>query len=105
MPSVVVPMTQQYLAGELSLLLGRLQDAAEDEACARDIARLRRAVETGPLVALPILVLRALALSDVLCRGSLERGEAAAFDRQATICAEIYDFGDCAGLLDAGYST
>jgi hypothetical protein len=97
-------MTQQYLAGELSLLLGRLQDTAGDEACVRDIARLRRAAETGPLVALPTLVLRALALTDVLCQRSLEWGEAAAFNRQATICAEIYDFGDCAGLLDVGYS-
>jgi hypothetical protein len=97
-------MTQQYLAGELSLLLGRLQDAAGDEACARDIARLRRAAETGPLVALPTVVVRALALTDVLCQHSLERGEPAAFDRQATICAQIYDFGDCAGLLDDGYS-
>jgi hypothetical protein len=97
-------MTQQYLAGELSLLLGRLQEVADDEACRSDIARLRRTAEAGPLVALPTVVVRALALTNALCQDSLERGATAAFTRQATICAELYEFGDCAGLLDDGYS-
>jgi hypothetical protein len=101
---VVVPMTQQYLAGELSLLLGRLQETAGDETYVRDIARLRRAAETGPLVALRTVVVRAVALSNALCWDSLQRGETAAFSRQATISAEIYAFGDSAGLLDEGYS-
>ncbi len=97
-------MTQQYLGGELSLLLARLQDATRDQACMRDIAHLRREVEAGPLVALRTAVVRALTLANALCWGSLEHGETAAFTRQATICAEIYDFGDCAGLLEEGYS-
>jgi hypothetical protein len=101
---MVVPMTQQYLAGELSLLLARLQDATKEQARVRDIARLRREAEAGPLVALRTVVVRALALTDALCCDSLERGETAAFARQATICAELYNFGDCAGLLEEGYS-
>jgi hypothetical protein len=101
---MVMPMTQQYLAGELSLLLARLQGATEDHACRRDIARLRREAEAGPLAALRTVVVRALGLTDALCQDSLERGETAAFTRQATICAELYDFGNCAGLLEEGYS-
>jgi hypothetical protein len=102
---VVVPMTQQYLGGELSLLLARLQDATRDQACVRDISHLRREVEARPLVALRTAVVRALALTESLCWDSLQRGETAAFVRQATISAELYDFGDRAGLLDGDYST
>jgi hypothetical protein len=97
-------MTQQYLGGELSLLLARLQDATRDQPYARDIAYLRREAEAGPIAALRAVVVRALALTDALCWDSLQRGETAGFTSQATISAEIYDFGDCAGLLDDGYS-
>jgi len=97
-------MTQQYLFGELSLLLARLQDATNDQASTRDIARLRREAETTPLAALRTVVMRALALSDALCWDSLQRGETTMFSRQATISAELYDFGDCSGLLGEGYS-
>ncbi len=92
-------MTQQYLAGELSLLLARLQAVATDQASARHIACLRREAETGPLTALSSLTARALALTDALCWQSLQRGSTAAFSRQSTICAELWDFGVCAGLL------
>lgn len=39
-------MTQQYLAGEFSLLLAQLQAVATDPSSARTLARLRREVET-----------------------------------------------------------
>jgi hypothetical protein len=92
-------MTQQYLAGELSLLLARLQ-AATNQPSARAVARLRREAETWPLVALASVVVRALALTDTLCWDSLQRGDAAAFTRQAALCAELRDFGICAGWLE-----
>jgi hypothetical protein len=41
-------VTVQYLVGELSVRLERLQ-AAADQAAARDIASLRYQVETGPV--------------------------------------------------------
>jgi hypothetical protein len=93
-------MTQQYLAGELSVLLARLQAAATNQAAVRDVAQLRREVETGPVTALPSVVMRALALTDGLCWDSLERGDPAAFTCQAVICAELRDFGVCARLLE-----
>jgi hypothetical protein len=92
-------MTQQYLAGELSVLLARLQAVTADEVSACEVARLRRAAETGPLCALTGLELRALELADALCWASLARGDPAAFDRQAVVGAELREFGVCAGLL------
>jgi hypothetical protein len=92
-------MTQQYLAGELSVLLARLQAAATTQAAIRDVARLRREAETGSVTTLPSLVVRALALADRLCWDSLERGDPAAFTCQGAICAELRDFGVCARLL------
>jgi hypothetical protein len=93
-------MTQQYLAGELSVLLARLQTVAINQAPVRDIAQLRREAETGPVTALPSVVVRALALTDRLCWDSLEQGDTAAFTCQAAICAELRDFGICARLLE-----
>jgi hypothetical protein len=92
-------MTQQYLAGELSLLLARLQ-AATNQSSARAVARLRREAETWPLAALASVAVRALALADGLCWDSLDRGDTAAFTRQAAICAQLRDFGICAGWLE-----
>jgi hypothetical protein len=42
-------MTQQYVAGELSLLLARLRAVATDEASAGSIAALRGEAETLPV--------------------------------------------------------
>jgi hypothetical protein len=93
-------MTQQYLAGELSVLLAGLQAVATTRAAVRDVAQLRREAETGPVTALPSLVVRALVLTDRLCWDSLQQGDTAAFTRQAAICAELHDFGVCARLLE-----
>jgi hypothetical protein len=92
-------MTQQYLAGELSVLLARVQAVATNRVAVGDVAQLRREAETGPVTTLPSLVLRALALTDRLCWDSLERGDPAAFTCQGAICAELRDFGVCARLL------
>jgi hypothetical protein len=93
-------MTQHYLAGELSLLLARLQAVATNQPSARAAARLRREAETWPLPALVSVVVRALELADGLCLNSLERGDTAAFTCTAAVCADLYDFGICACLLE-----
>lgn len=99
---VAVEMTQQYLVGELSVLLAQLQAATADQACAGEIARLRRAAETGPMSTLPGVEVRALALADGLCWASLARGDPVAFDRQAMAGARLREFGVCSGLLADG---
>jgi hypothetical protein len=96
---LAVDMTQQYVAGELSILLARLQAVTADETAARDVAALRREAETRPLAALPRVVVRALALDDGLCWDSLARGDEAAFTRQAHVGADLREFSVCAGLL------
>ena len=93
-------MTQHYLAGELSVLLGELQALTVDEAWARDLGCLRREAETCPLPALGSVTVRALALTDSLCWESLDRADGTAFTRQAALCAELHEFGLCAGLLE-----
>jgi hypothetical protein len=94
-----VGMTQQYVAGELSMLLARLQAAAGRETWARDAARLRRQAETTPLPGLASVVARALALGDDLCWDSLTRGDSASFVRQTAAVADLYQFSLCARLL------
>ena len=44
-------MTQQYLVGELSVILGEVQAAATSEACARRARDLRLEVESAPVTA------------------------------------------------------
>ena len=91
-------MTRQYVVGELSLILGELQAVATSEADVQDVARLRQEVETTPPAALAPIAARAVELTDGVCWSSLARGETAAFAREASICAELWEFGVCAGL-------
>ena len=92
-------MTLQYLAGELSVLLGHLQAATTTEASGREARVLREAAETGPVSALGRVTVRALTLTDRLCWESLNHGDIAAFSRKAAVSAELHDFGIAAGLL------
>ena len=96
---LVVGMTRQHLAGELSVLLEHLQAVTTTEAAGRDAWSLRHAAETEPIQALRSVIVRALALTEGLCWDSLTRGDTAAFTRQAAVCAELHEFGECAGLL------
>ena len=96
---VAMEMTQQYLAGELSVLLERVQAAATTEAAGRDAWSLRQAAETVPVHALGWVTVRALALTERLCWDSLNRGDTAAFTRQAAAGAALREFGVCASLL------
>jgi hypothetical protein len=93
-------MTQQYIAGEVSLLLGELQAATTHEASVVEVAHLRQRAETEPRSALASVAVRALEVADWVCWDSLTRGDAAAFIRQAAVCAELWEFGVCAGLLE-----
>jgi hypothetical protein len=92
-------VTQQYLAGELSVLLERVQAVATTEAAGQDALSLREAAETGPVQALGWVTVRGLALTERLCWDSLNRGDTAAFTRQAAAGAALREFGFCAGFL------
>jgi hypothetical protein len=96
---VAMEMTQQYLAGELSVLLERVQAVATTEAAGRDAWSLRQAAETVPVHALCWVTVRALALTERCCWDSLSRGDTAAFTRQAAAGAALREFGVCASLL------
>jgi len=93
-------VTQQYLAGELSLLLGELQAAITDQAAVVEVTHLRQRAETGRRPAMVSVAVRALEVADCGCWDSLTHGDAAAFTRRATVCAELWEFGVCAGLLE-----
>ena len=92
-------VTQQYLAGELSLLLARLQATAAGQRAGQDIGALRREAESSPPAALGSVAERALRLGDAVCWGSVARGDLTIFDRAAEASAELYEFGVCSGLL------
>jgi hypothetical protein len=92
-------MTQEYLIGELSVRLGRLQ-AATRHTAAGDVASLRHQVETRSATWLAAEMAQALALADQLCWDSLSHGDTAAFSRQAAIGADLRMFGSCARLID-----
>jgi hypothetical protein len=93
-------MTQQYLLGELSLILGELQAVATNESAVRKVVRLRQEAETGPLGALASVTGRALELTDGWCWDSLMRGDSMAFARQSAICSELWEFAICSGLAE-----
>ena len=89
---------QDYLTGELSAWLERLQSVSAGAAA--DFTRLRWRVESCPAADLPSETAQALALADRLCWDSLSRGDTATFERQAAISAGLRLFGTCARLLD-----
>jgi hypothetical protein len=97
---VAVGMTQQYLAGELSVLLGRVQAVTTTEAAGREAWSLRVAAEQGPIQGLGWVTVRALGLTERLCWDSLNRGDIGAFTRQAATSAALREFGVCSGLLE-----
>lgn len=97
---VAIEMTQQYVVGELSSILGELQTVAIHGPAVGEIGRLRHEVEATPPWALAPLVVRAVALTNRVCGAALARGEAAAFVRQVAICAELRALGVCGGFLE-----
>jgi len=93
-------MIWEYLAGELSILLEKLQVATD--APASELTRLRHQVEDGSAAELDAELARAVAAADSLCWESLARGDVDAFARLAAVCADLRIFGACARLIDTG---
>jgi len=91
-------VTQDYLIGEVSICLQRLEAAAGDDAV-DNVARLRYEVEAGSPTGLTAVVTRALAVADGMCWVSLERGDAEAFICQSQASADLWQFGICARLI------
>ena len=91
-------MTQQYIVGELSSLLGSLQPAP-GELLTDAVRTLRHEVEFSPLPTLPRLAHEALELTDLICRAALEQGDADGFCRCVGTAIALRDFAEGAGLL------
>jgi hypothetical protein len=92
-------VTRQYINGELSVRLAELQAVAQSQESAGEAAQLRLEAEAAPFGVLPLVALRALDLMRGLCRESLARGDLRAFNRQATLGAELREFAVSARLL------
>ena len=90
-------MTQQYIVGQFSSLLGDLQPAPDEWVAAVD--ELRREVESSPLYVLPKLAHEALSLTDVVCWSALEQGQVSAFEGYAKAAVALREFTENAGLL------
>ena len=96
-----MPMTQQYLCGELTSRLGRLERVAAGQQSCDDVRRLRRSAECAPPYALRAVARRVLQLADALCWEALEHGDVATFIEEAAIAADLLEFATCAQLLDS----
>ena len=95
-------VTEQYIIGELSVLLVQLEIVAPDEESACEFARLRAETEKASFEMLPNIALEALRLIRGLCRDSLARGDLRTLTFQATMAAELRDFAVSARLLAEG---
>ena len=91
-------MTQQYLAGELSLLLARLPAVATNPGSLQAGLHLRHVVETVPLAPLPLVLMRAIELVE-RCAGSRCSGEtrrrSITRPRSARSCTSSASAPDC----------
>jgi hypothetical protein len=92
------PMTQQYLIGQFSVLLEDLQPSPGN-CLAAAVHDLREEVEHSPVPMLPMLAREAMTLSDRICWGALERGDASSFCRYVQAAAALGEFTDAAGLV------
>jgi hypothetical protein len=89
-------MTQQYLIGQFSSLLGDLQPAPAGWLAA--VHDLRREVESSPLPVLPQLAHKAMDLTDMICWAALEQGDVGGFCRYAETAVALREFTASAGL-------
>lgn len=95
-----MPMTQQYLCGELALRLARLECASAGLGSSCAVHRLRREAESSSPFALCDVVRRALRLADEVCWGVLELGDVSTFEEVTALAADLLEFATCARLLD-----
>ena len=89
-------MTEQYLIGQLSVLLEELQPPPA-ERLAGAVRDLRRAVESSPPHMVGKLAHDAIDLTDVICWDALERGDAGGFRRCAKAAVALGDLTGGAG--------
>jgi hypothetical protein len=90
-------MTQQYIVGEFSSLLARLELVA-GEPLSEAVTELRHEVELSPVQRLPRLVEYAFELADAVCWEALEHGDPVGFCRNVVAEAALRDFTVAAGL-------
>ena len=89
-------MTQQYLLGQFSALLGDLErTAAEWQMTVHD---LRREVESSQPAKLPRLADEVMEVTDAICWAALARGDIMRFVNCSKSAAELAEFIDSAGL-------
>jgi hypothetical protein len=93
-------MTQQYLIGQLSVLLGDLPPAPSERLAAA-VHDLRHEVESCPLAMLPRLASQAVNLTDAICWAALERGDSDGFCGCAKAAFALGEFTDSASLFVA----
>ena len=91
-------MTQQYIVGEFSSLLGRLQPVPSAR-LGNALNDLRQDVELGSLPMLPRLAQEAMAFTDVICWVALEEGDLNGFSRYASTAVALREFTVSANLL------
>jgi hypothetical protein len=91
-------VTQQYLIGQFSVLLGELQPPP-GELMADAVRDLREQVESSPLQMLPKLAHDAMRLTEAICWGALERGDPGGFCRYADAAVALGEFANSAGLI------
>ncbi len=90
-------MTQQYLVGQFSALLGDLEPTAAEWQPA--VHSLRLEVESSPVAMLPELADKATELIDTICWAALQRGDITRCSSFAKAAAALGEFIDSAGLL------
>jgi len=91
-------MTQQYIVGELSSLIGELQEVGGG-LLVYVLRDLRSRVEHSAVASLSPLISETVAAADTICWISLERGDLVAFSRQTATAAALHEFAVSAGLL------
>jgi len=92
-----VSVTQQYIVGQFSVLLGDVHPPSGEWLAA--VRELRSEVESCPLSMLPRLARKAIGLTDLICWGALEQGDPDSFRGCARSAAALGEFIDNARLL------
>ena len=92
-----VSVTQQYIVGQFSVLLGDVQSRSGEWVAA--VRELRSEVESCPLSMLPRLARKAIGLTDLICWSALEQGDLDCFRGCARSAAALGEFIDNARLL------
>ncbi len=95
--AVGATMTEQYLIGELSQLIGDF-GSVPDEFLQSVLLDVRRSVEQGSTADLPMLAREAMGLAELLCMTALARCDARQFNFYLAKAAALDEFVVSAGL-------